>query len=127
MDIHQNFLNFFFRDIGHFLVRLISYGYQSEEMSVTPKQGIITCVPKEGKPRHLLKNWRPISLLNTVNKIASASIANRLQLMLPKMIHSDQKSFMKGRYIGENIRLLYDVVSYTETEKNTRTPAYGGF
>ena len=93
-------------------------------MSVTQKQGIVTCIPKEGKPRHLLKNWRPISLLNTAYKIASASVANRL---LPKTIHSDQKGFTKERYIGENIRLLYDVVSYTETEKNTRTPAYGGF
>ena len=69
-------------------------------MSLTPKQGIITCIPKEGKPRHLLKNWRPISSLNTAYKIASASIANRLKLMLPKIIHSDQKGFMKGRYIG---------------------------
>ena len=87
--------------------------------------------PKEGKHRHLLKNWRPISLLYTAYKIASASIANRLTLMLPKIIHSDQKGFMKGRYIGEDIRLLYNVLSYTETEKkkkkNTRTPAYGGF
>ena len=66
--------------------------------------------PKEGKHRHLLKNWRPISLLNTAYKIASASIANRLKLMLSKIIHSDQKGFMKGRYIGENVR-------YTETEK----------
>ena len=39
--------------------------------------------------------------------------------MLPKIIHSDQKGFMKGRYIGENIRLLYDVLLYTETEKIT--------
>ena len=72
--------------------------------------------PKEGKHRHLLKNWRPISLPNTAYKIVSASIANRLKLMLPKIIHSDQKGFMKGRYIGENIRLLYDVLLYTETE-----------
>ena len=83
--------------------------------------------PKEGKHRHLLKNWRPISLLYTAYKIASASIASRLKLMSPKIIRSDQKGFMKGRYIGENIRLLYDVLLYMETEKNIRTPAYGGF
>ena len=37
--------------------------------------------------------------------------------MSPKIIRSDQKGFMKGRYIGEDIRLLYNVLSYTETEK----------
>ena len=39
--------------------------------------------------------------------------------MLPKIVHSDQKGFINGRYIGENIRLLYDVLLYTETEKIT--------
>ena len=121
------FYKYFFRDIGNFLVCSINYGYQNEEISVTPKQGIITCIPKEGKPRHLLKNWRPISLLNTAYKIAAASVANRLKLMLPKIVHSDQKGFMKGRYVGENIRLLFDVLLYTETDKNTWTSAYGGF
>ena len=36
--------------------------------------------------------------------------------MLPNIIHEDQKGFMTGRYIGENIRLLYDVLLYTEKE-----------
>ena len=39
-----------FRDIGNFLVRSINYGCQNGEMSVTPKQGIITCIRKEGNP-----------------------------------------------------------------------------
>ena len=67
-----------FRDIAHFLVRSINYRFKNKQMSVTPKQGIITCISKEGKPKHLLKNWRPISLLNTAYKIASSCIANRL-------------------------------------------------
>ena len=114
MATHQNLKNIFFRDIGTFLVRSINYGFQNEETSVTPKQGIVTCIPKEGKPKNLLTNWCPISLLNTAYQIASAGIANRLKLMLSKIIHSDQKGFMKGRYFGENIRLLYAVLLYTE-------------
>ena len=94
-------------------------------MSVIQKQGIITCIPREGKPRHLLKNWRPISLLNTAYKIASANLANRLKLMIPKIIHSDRKSFMK-EVISENIRLPYNILLYGN-RKNTRTPASGGF
>ena len=36
--------------------------------------------------------------------------------MLPKIINSDQTGFINGRYIGENIRLICDIVDYTETE-----------
>ena len=53
--------------------------------SVTQKQGVITCIPKDGKPKQHVKNRRPISLLNTSYKIASAYIASRLKLMLPKV------------------------------------------
>ena len=33
------------------------------------------------------------------------------------MISSDQSGFVKGRFIGENTRLLYDVMNYTEKHK----------
>ena len=64
--------------------------------------------------RHLLKNWRPLSLLDTVYKIASGTIANRIKLVLNNLIDKDQTGFIKGRYIGENIRLIYDLMNYTE-------------
>ena len=79
-------------------------------MSITQKAGIIKRIPKEGKPKQFLGNWRPITLLNTSYKITSSRIAARIKTVLPKIIHKDQKGFMKGRYIGENLRLLYDVL-----------------
>lgn len=81
--------------------------------SETNKLGIITCIPKEGKPKQYLKNWRPISLLNVVYKLASGCIAERLKKVLDKLISSDQTGFLKGRFIGENIRLVYDLMNYT--------------
>ena len=64
-----------------------------------------------------MKNWRPITLLNTVSKIASSCIARKVKTVLPQLIHDDQKGFIKGRYIGENIRPLYDVLQYAETKQ----------
>ena len=86
-------------------------------MSVTQRHGTITCIPKEGKDKQYIKNWRPITLLNTSYKIASACIADRLKLVLPSIINECQKGFLPGRYIGENIRLLYDVLVHTENSK----------
>ena len=36
--------------------------------------------------------------------------------MLPKIIYSDKKGFIKGRYIGENIRLISDITEYTKAQ-----------
>ena len=68
------FYKFFFADLKYFLLRSINYGFQEGEMSVTQRQGVITCIPKEGKDKRYLKNWRPITLLNTSYKIASSCI-----------------------------------------------------
>ena len=85
-------------------------------MSNTQKLGVITCIPKPNKPKHFLKNWRHISLLNCTYKIASGCIANRIKKVLDKIIAKDQMGFIKGRYIGENIRLIYDIMQYTEKQ-----------
>ena len=108
------FFKFFFKDIGNFLVRSANEGFDKGKLSITQYQGVITCIPKDGKPKQFLKNWRPISLLNVTYKIISACIASRIKKVLPKIIHHSQKGFMKGRYIGENIRLLYDMLEHTE-------------
>ena len=62
-----------------------------------------------------LSNWRPITLLNVDCKIAIKAIAKRIEASLPKLINSDQTDFTKGRYIGENIRLIIDIMEYTTT------------
>ena len=36
---------------------------------------------------------------------------------MPLLIHDDQTGFIAGRYIGENVRTLYDLLHYTEKNK----------
>ena len=62
--------------------------------------------------RSLLKNWRPITLLTTDYKILTKALANRLQRVLPSIIHTDQTASVRGRTINDNSRLLHDVISY---------------
>ena len=49
------FFKFFWIDIGVFVLRSINYGYITGPLSVTQKQGIITCLPKPNKCRYNLK------------------------------------------------------------------------
>ena len=112
-----NFIKFFWKDIGQFIVRSLNEGFETGKMSITQREGIITCIPKGDKPREFLKNWRPISLLNVVYKIGSSCIANRIKEVLPILINEDQTGFVPGRYIGDNLRLLYDIMHYLKDEK----------
>jgi exonuclease III len=110
------FYKFFWIDLDHLLLRSINYAYENNALSVSQQQGIITCLPKPGKPRNQLKNWRPISLLNTSYKLASSCIADRIKTTLDDIIHEDQKGFIPGRYIGENTRLISDILFETERQ-----------
>lgn len=81
-------------------------------MSISQREGVIVCLPKGDKPREFLKNWRPISLLNVTYKIGSSCIANRIKKELPNLISEDQTGFIAGRFIGDNLRLLYDTIDF---------------
>ena len=63
--------------------------------------------------------WRAvlIALLNVGLKIAAKAIAKRLETVLPKLIHPDQTGFIKGRYIGENIRIISDILDLTSKQQ----------
>lgn len=92
----------------------MNFAYSVGELSITQKQGVITCIPKGDKDKLYLKNWRPISLLNVAYKIASSSIAFRIKNNLTHIINDDQTGFIPGRLMASNIRLLYDLLFYTE-------------
>ena len=93
----------------------LNEAFEVGELSHTQKQGVITLLPKGDKPREFIKNWRPISLINVDCKLLSGVLAHRLKKVLPKIIGNEQKGFLKNRYIGENIRTVYDLMEYLET------------
>ena len=62
----------------------------------------------------MIKNWRPISLINVDAKIISKVLAKRLEKVLPVIIHADQDAFVKGRSIFDAVRTIDDMVDYTK-------------
>ena len=59
-----------------------------------------------------MQTWHPISLLNVNYKLAAQAIAGRLLKVIHLVVAEDQTCGVPGRYIGENVVFLRDVVSY---------------
>ena len=97
------FYKVFWNGIPDCLLNAINFAYAEGKLSISQRHGIIKLIPKKDSEPYFVKNWRPITLLNSDYKIAAKAIANRLQNVLPKIINSDQPGFLKGRFIGENI------------------------
>lgn len=82
-------------------------------------RGIIKLIPKDGD-KTLMKNWCPITLLNVSYKILSKALATRLENILPKFISSTQTSFIKGRYILENLITSWEAMEWERfSEQNS--------
>ena len=112
-----DFFKVFWSRLKYFVLKSLNEAFSKKELSVTMRQVILTCLPKGSKPRNLLKNWRPISLLNVTYKLGSASIANRLKHACNDIISPTQTGFLPNRFIGEGTRLIYDILQYTEISK----------
>jgi len=85
-------------------------------MSSSQRQAIITLIEKKRKDRNYLENWRPISLTNVDAKTASKVIAARIIPVLPEIITSTQTGYVKGRFIGEAVRSIINVMDYTKEQ-----------
>ena len=112
------FYKVFWKDISPFLIPALNFAFESGYLSLSyTKTRSYKTNPKKDAEPYFIKNWRPITLLNTDYKMFAKAIANRIKLVLPSLINHDQTGFLKGRFIGENIRLIDCVIQYA-TEKN---------
>ncbi len=107
----------FWPDICDVLINSYNYSLDNGIMSQSQRNGVITLLPKKDKDHLRVHNFRPISLLTVDYKIIAKTFANRMKKFVCNIINSDQSGFMKGRNIGNNIRLITDVIEYTDFEQ----------
>ena len=115
-SITKEFLEYFWGKLGTFLVSTLSNPFEKGELSASQKQAIITLIKKKDKDKHLIKNWRPISLINVDIKVASKALANRLKAVIHNLISVDQTAYVKGRFIGESIRVINGLIEHIDKE-----------
>ena len=77
----------------------------------------ITLIPKAGKDKHNIKNWRPISLSSCDLKIITKALSIKTGKHLANIIAGSQMGYVPGRNINFNNRLMKVALNHCN-EKN---------
>ena len=106
------FYKVFWNDLAEILLNALNFSFETGQLSISQRRGIVKLIPKKDAELFLIKNWRPLTLLNCDYKIASKAIASRIKTFFfitsLKALHSATKQF------GQ----LYDAFGVHCEEKN---------
>jgi hypothetical protein len=110
----------FFQKAWSFVGKKVSEGVLSflngGPFDVSLNSTNICLIPKIPSPESV-KDYRPISLCNVVYKLISKVLANRLKLVLPKVISQEQSAFIPGRLITDNIIVAFETLHTMATRQ----------
>ena len=95
----------------------ITKSYQNGGLSKSQIQAVTKLIEKKDKDKKLIKNWRPISLLNNDTKLISKVLAERLKKVLPSLISKNKTVYVKGISIIVGGRLISDILEISDNLK----------
>uniref|UniRef100_A0A803SM80 Reverse transcriptase domain-containing protein n=1 Tax=Anolis carolinensis TaxID=28377 RepID=A0A803SM80_ANOCA len=78
------------------------------------KTGEIIVIHKDQTEKTDIRNYRPITLLNTDYKLFTNILATRLKIFLNEWIGEEQSGFLPKRSLKDNIRTVIDAIEYFE-------------
>ena len=115
--LSKEFYVTFFDIMSDFLLDMYNNIFKEGTLSDDQKLSYITLICKDLEKSHLLKMYRPISLLNVDVKIISKIITNRFMAVMHVLIHPDQTCAVRDRSILDNAHLFRNISDYVE-QKN---------
>lgn len=89
------------------------------KLSTSPIDYTFICLVPKKEGARWANDFRPISLLNRIQKILSKVLANRLALVLKDLIFPSQSTFLKGRNITDAYAAACELIGWgckTEVE-----------
>ena len=116
--ISTEFYQTFWPLFGKLLVDVFNESYEQGSLSQTQRASVISLIFKKGNTDDI-SNYRPISLTNVDYRILAFTLAERIQNVIGRLVSSDQSAYIRGRYMGTNIRLVSDIINHCN--KNHKT------
>ena len=96
----------FWSSLKNYFLSSLAASIEIGELTESQKKSIIRLIQKKGRDPSLIKNWRPISLLNVDTKIFSRLITARVEKHIGKLVSNEQLAYVKGRNIMEGNRTI---------------------
>ena len=111
----KEFYEKYWDDLKKPFIASLRKSFLKEELSKSQKQAVIRLIEKKDKDKRYIRNWRPLSLLNTDVKIISKVMAHRLKKTLSFLVSANQSVYVDGRFISEGGRLISDLLEVSDT------------
>ena len=73
-------------ELINWIFRAYNDAIKTNSLSATTRKGTITLIFKQGKDRNILKNWRPLTMLNCTYKFYSTILGDRLKVTLQSVV-----------------------------------------
>ncbi|KAL2931584.1 hypothetical protein RDABS01_036994 [Bienertia sinuspersici] len=106
---HSWFYHHFWEIIKGDCINLLNQFFSLKRVPNTLNKTCIALVPKIRNPTKVT-SFRPISLLNTSQKIVSKILVNRLRPILINIISPNQNSFLRGRGTDTNYIIASEIL-----------------
>lgn len=101
-----------------FYLTMLEKYWEDGVLAESVTEGMIRLIPKSINKSEL-KDWRPLTMLNTDYKIIARILASRLQLLLPLIVLPQQTGFIKGRNMLDNVLALWMAQDAAKINKST--------
>lgn len=108
---HDGFCGVFFQsswgDISEQLVCMVVSFFNGSVVLGEMNTTNIVLLPKVDRPEWV-SQFRPISLCNFAYKVVSKVMVNRMKDVLPRIVSDQQRAFVRGRLIQDNIFVAHE-------------------
>lgn len=112
-----HFIKHFWPNISKQVFKCYQKFWDSGSLLKGFNSSFITLIPKTSSSTRV-QDYRPISLINSISKLLTKVLANRMMVLAHKLFDDHQYGFIRGRQAAESILLVHEVHHTIKSDHN---------